>query len=97
MKDPRGLVTGLPRLVCRSDHHPSTGHPAYRLDIMGDTATVGPADGQVDCILSVDPVAFLRVGYGRANPLTAALTGKVVAFGRKPWLGLTFGSLLAAP
>ena len=73
------------------------GGPAYRLDISGDTAAVGPAAGKVDCVLSADPVAFLEVGYGRANPLVAALTGKLVAKGRKPWMGLAFGKLFAAP
>jgi uncharacterized protein (TIGR03083 family) len=73
------------------------GGPAYRLDIKGDTAVAGPAGGRVDCVISADPVAFLEVGYGRANPLVAALTGKLVAKGRKPWLGLAFGKLFAAP
>ena len=73
------------------------GGSAYRLEISGDTATVGPAGGRVDCVISADPVAFLEVGYGRANPLAAALTGKLVARGRKPWLGVAFGKLFAAP
>jgi hypothetical protein len=73
------------------------GGPSYRFDVVGDSATVGPAAGKVDCVVSADPVAFVKVGYGRANPALAALTGKMVAFGRKPWLGLSFGSLLAAP
>jgi uncharacterized protein (TIGR03083 family) len=73
------------------------GGPSYRLDISGDTATVGPAGGRVDCVISADPVAFLEVGYGRANPLVAALTGKLVAKGRRPWRGLAFGKIFAAP
>lgn len=73
------------------------GGPAYRLDISGDTATLGPAGGRVDCVISADPVAFLEVGYGRANPLVAALTGKLVAKGRKPWRGMAFGKIFAAP
>lgn len=73
------------------------GGTSYRMDIAGDSATVGPAGGRVDCVISADPVAFLEVGYGRANPLVAALTGKLVARGRKPWLGAAFGKLFAAP
>ncbi len=73
------------------------GGPSYRLEINGDTATVGAAGGRVDCVISADPVAFLEVGYGRANPLVAAVTGKLVAKGRKPWLGVAFGKLFAAP
>jgi uncharacterized protein (TIGR03083 family) len=73
------------------------GGSSHRLAISGDTATVGPAGDRVDCVISADPVAFLEVGYGRANPLAAALTGKLVARGRKPWLGVAFGKLFAAP
>jgi uncharacterized protein (TIGR03083 family) len=73
------------------------GGAAYRLEISGDNATVGAGGGRVDCVISADPVAFLEVGYGRANPLVAALTGKLVAKGRKPWLGVAFGKLFAAP
>jgi putative sterol carrier protein len=73
------------------------GGPSYRLEISGDAATVGPTSGPVDCVISADPVAFLNVGYGRANPLVAALTGKLVARGRKPWRGAAFGKLFAAP
>ena len=53
------------------------------------TAVVGPASAVVN--------GKLLVIGGSTNPLAAAATGKVLAFGRKPWLGLAFGSLLAAP
>lgn len=73
------------------------GGPAYRVVVEGDVATVGPVGDRVDCVISADPVAFVLVGYGRLSPLKAAATGRVVAYGRKPWLGLSFGTLLAAP
>jgi uncharacterized protein (TIGR03083 family) len=73
------------------------GGSGYRLEIAGDTATVGPAGQPADCVINADPAAFLLVGYGRANPLTAALTGRIITSGRKPWLGLAFGKLFESP
>jgi uncharacterized protein (TIGR03083 family) len=56
----------------------------------------GPAES-ADCHLSADPTAFLLVMYGRQGPLRPALTGKVVAWGRKPWLAFRMPSLLQRP
>lgn len=50
-----------------------------------------------DCRLSADAVAFLLVAFGRKSQWWAAATGKVVAWGHKPWLGLQFAGLLRAP
>ncbi|HEY7873972.1 MAG TPA: maleylpyruvate isomerase N-terminal domain-containing protein [Actinomycetota bacterium] len=55
------------------------------------------APGPVDCKLSVDPATYLLVGYGRIGQWGPTLTGKVVAYGRKPWLGLKLGKLIATP
>jgi hypothetical protein len=49
--------------------------------------------GPVDCHISADPVEYLLVGYGRKSPWRPMLTGKLVAWGRKPWLGLKFARL----
>jgi hypothetical protein len=69
------------------------GRPAYlrvkdsRLSI--DDASTGP----VDCHISADPVDYLLVGYGRKSQWGPMLTGKLVAWGRKPWLGFKFARL----
>lgn len=47
----------------------------------------------VDCRISADPATYLLVGYGRKGRVGPILTGKIVAYGRKPWLGLTFAKL----
>lgn len=73
------------------------GGARYRLEVASDTATVEPAGQPADCVLTADPAAFLLVGYGRANPLTAALTVRIITSGRKPWLGLAFGRLFESP
>ncbi|MGH2694039.1 MAG: maleylpyruvate isomerase family mycothiol-dependent enzyme [Actinomycetota bacterium] len=56
-----------------------------------------PGARRVDCHISADPVAFLLVGYGRIGPLAPALTGKMVAWGRRPWLGFKLPRLLKQP
>lgn len=38
-----------------------------------------------DARLLADPVAFVLVSLGRMSPLRAAITGKVIGYGRKPW------------
>jgi MDMPI C-terminal domain len=73
------------------------GGSRYRIEITGDTATMTPPGPRADCVITADPAAFLLVGYGRANPLSAALTGRIIASGRKPWLGLAFGRLFESP
>ena len=70
--------------------------PAYRLDVDRGTATVGPASGRADCTIIADPVAFLLVGFGRSSQWAAIMRGRLIAFGRKPWLGFTFGKLLTS-
>ncbi|MFN2389441.1 MAG: maleylpyruvate isomerase N-terminal domain-containing protein [Actinomycetota bacterium] len=48
---------------------------------------------RVDCRLSVDPVEYLLVGFGRKSRVGPMVTGKLVAWGRKPWLGLRFAGV----
>lgn len=56
-----------------------------------------PSSAPVDCRISADPVAFLLVGYGRTSQWPQIARGKIVAWGRKPWLGTKFRSLLRNP
>ena len=60
--------------------------------------TVEPApSGPVDCHLSVDPVAFLLVGWARMGQWGPIARGKLFAWGRKPWLGFRLRALLVNP
>ena len=52
---------------------------------------------RVDCVISADPVSYLLVGYGRRSQWKPILTGKIMALGRKPWLGFGFGKLFVSP
>jgi len=55
--------------------------------------TVEPvAAGPVDCHLSVDPAAFLLVAWARIGQTQAILRGQLLAWGRRPWLGLQMRS-----
>jgi uncharacterized protein (TIGR03083 family) len=73
------------------------GGPRYRLLIDDGTAAVTEPGGSVDCWISADPTAFLLIGYGRVSQWTQIARGRIVAGGRKPWLGTTFGQLLTGP
>jgi hypothetical protein len=61
------------------------------------TATITEAENPVDCWISADPTAFLLVGYGRVSQWSQILRGRIVAGGRKPWLGAAFSQLLTGP
>ena len=55
----------------------------------------GPGGG-TDCVISADPRAFLLQGIGLYPQWKLALTGRVVSWGRKPWLALRLSSLVPA-
>ncbi|MEU7055848.1 maleylpyruvate isomerase N-terminal domain-containing protein [Streptomyces sp. NPDC046197] len=72
------------------------GGPRHRFAVSDGTAHVTAAGEPVDCVINADPVAFLLVGYGRVGQWSQVLRGRLVAGGRRPWLGLRFGSLLTS-
>jgi len=71
--------------------------PRYFVRIADGTAEVRPASGPVDCVISADPVTFLLVAYGRMPLGRALLRGGMLAWGRRPWLGLRFKDLFFNP
>jgi uncharacterized protein (TIGR03083 family) len=74
------------------------GGPKQVFRFVDGRLTVEPQSSTpVDCRISADPVAFLLVGYGRASQWPQIARGKIVAWGRKPWLGIKFRSLLRKP
>lgn len=56
-----------------------------------------PSSRKVDCRLSVDPAAFLLVTWGRISQWRAIPRGQLLAWGRRPWLGLQLRSLVRNP
>ncbi|MPZ68438.1 MAG: hypothetical protein GEU71_02800 [Actinobacteria bacterium] len=69
------------------------GSTAYFQIADGDLEILETPTRTVDCRISADPVSYLLVGYGRVGQWRPVLTGKIVAFGRKPWLGFKLASL----
>jgi uncharacterized protein (TIGR03083 family) len=62
------------------------------------TLAVGPCgDRRPDVTISADPEAFLLVAYGRASQWPAIATGKLMAWGRRPWLAVRLTSYLVRP
>lgn len=74
------------------------GVPAVHLAFQRGELTVTPANGDTaDCKITAEPVTWLLTSYGRVSPLRGALTGKIRAGGRKPWLAFSFDRLLRSP
>lgn len=63
----------------------------------GALTIADPSSRRVDCYISADPVAFLMVAWGRQSQWPAIATGKLLAWGVKPWLGLRLRSLIRNP
>lgn len=79
-------VRGGPRLTVRVDDG--------RVHVTRDE----PRDGtRADCHISAEPVAFALVGYGRINQWQAIASGRLTAWGRRPWMALRFRSLFHNP
>ncbi len=73
------------------------GGPRYRIAIDDGEAEVSGPGPAADCWISADPAAFLLVGYGRSGQWSQIARGKLIAGGRKPWLGFAFGQLITGP
>jgi uncharacterized protein (TIGR03083 family) len=75
------------------------GGGRYEIRFTDGTLVTSPATGaaDVDCRISGDPVALLLSGYGRIPQWRALVRGRVVARGRRPWMGLRLGRVLRSP
>jgi hypothetical protein len=56
-----------------------------------------PSSRRIDCHLSADPADLLLVAWARKSQWSAIGRGKLVAWGRKPWLGPRFRGLMRNP
>jgi uncharacterized protein (TIGR03083 family) len=73
------------------------GGSRYQVTISHGAAEVTAPGPRPDCWISADPAAFMLVGYGRGSQWPQILRGRLVAGGRKPWLGPAFGGLITGP
>jgi hypothetical protein len=63
---------------------------ALRVEEQSSTRWVG-------CHILADPAAFFMVFWGRQSQWNAIAKGQLIAWGRKPWLGFKFRSLIRNP
>lgn len=63
----------------------------------GALAISRPGPGRVDCHISADPATLLLVAWDRSSQWPAIARGQLVAWGRKPWLGPRFRTLMRSP
>lgn len=61
------------------------------------TLTLDADIRRFDATVSADPVAFLLVAYGRRSQWSEIARGRLVAWGRRPWLALRLNSYLVNP
>jgi len=74
------------------------GQGVHRFAFTNGRLTMNPPEPfRPDVVISADPAAFLLVVYKRISQWPAILTGKLFAYGRRPWLAFTFGSRFHQP
>ncbi len=73
------------------------GGPRVDVTINDGSLAVSRDGGSADCHVSADPVALLLVAYGRRSQWVPILTGRLVAWGRRPWLGVRLVRYLVTP
>ncbi|WP_435592917.1 hypothetical protein [Nocardia sp. bgisy118] len=67
------------------------GFESYVFRFDSGALTVDPAEpGPIDVYLSIEPVTALLLNYGRIGQVRPALSGRVLAWGRKPCLAQGF-------
>jgi uncharacterized protein (TIGR03083 family) len=100
------VTLAMPRVV---EPRAAAGHSAcYDLRLRGgsrfavtftDGAAVVSAEPprRPDCTIVAEPVTFLLIALGRRGSVSALARGKIVAWGRKPWLAPAFPGLFTIP
>jgi hypothetical protein len=61
------------------------------------TTSEATSEHRADAHVSADPVALLLVGYGRIPQFGQLIRGKILTWGRRPWVALRLGSVLRNP
>lgn len=100
------MITAMPRVTNAAATAGLTAR--YRVRMRGGTGFgVTFTDGAVavsseppsraDCTILTEPVTFLLMALGRCEPWGAIARGRVLAWGRKPWLAPRFPTLFTAP
>lgn len=96
--DPRALVDQRAAAGLRATYDVRLrGGDRFGLVFDDGALRIDRAPGRVDCHLSADPVAMLLVAWGRRSQWPAIATGRLVAWGPKPWLGPRLRTLMRNP
>lgn len=73
------------------------GGNRFQLRAAGGTVTAQTVGETPDCVISMTGPWSLLVGFNRAPLWRAVATGKILTYGRKPWVARTFGSIAKGP
>ncbi|HUP71267.1 MAG TPA: SCP2 sterol-binding domain-containing protein [Acidimicrobiales bacterium] len=74
------------------------GGGRYLFDFDDGALVIGPPGSKKpDCHISADPATFLLVAWARRSQWPAIARGQLLAWGRKPWLGPRFRTLIRSP
>ncbi|MEW2577400.1 maleylpyruvate isomerase N-terminal domain-containing protein [Streptomyces syringium] len=74
------------------------GGTPFVLRVAHGTAQSAPADGRTaDCVVSLNPCSALLIGFRRQSVGRAVLTGRIIAYGRRPWRGTWLHTLFPSP
>ncbi len=97
--DPRALVDPERARGFRASYEITVrGAGSVFLALDDGAVTVRPRAGQrVDCHLSADPATLLLLLFGRVSQWPAILTGRLFAWGSKPWLAPKLRQVLRNP
>jgi hypothetical protein len=97
--DPRALVNGTNAAGVQAtyDIRIRGGDRFHFVFDDGSVRVEQPSSRQVACHISADPVAFLKVVWARQGQWSAISTGKLMAWGRKPWLGPQLRAMMRNP
>ncbi|CDR17425.1 maleylpyruvate isomerase family mycothiol-dependent enzyme [Streptomyces iranensis] len=100
------LTTAMPRVLDTTAAAGLTARYAIHLRggaCFGATFTDGAVTvtprppSRPDCTILTEPVAFLLMALGRLGPWGAVARGRVLTWGRKPWLAPRFPALFSPP
>ncbi len=97
--DPRALANGTNAAGVQATYDVRI-RGADRFHFVFNDASVRveePSPCRVDCYISADPAAFLMVIWARQGQWSAISTGRLMAWGRKPWLGPQLRPLMRNP
>jgi len=72
--------------------------PRYTFAFNDGTVTVAASGtARAECRINAQPLPFVLLAYGRVSLWNPILKGQMLAWGRKPWLGLQLPGLLRKP